>query len=71
MLHGTTCYRVLNVTWYYMLHGTTKCFMLIHVNVTIFNWVLHVTHITYQMVLNATWYMEKENLNSFSFNTII
>ena len=51
MLHnGTTCYMLLHVTWYYMLHGT-KCYMVVHVT-----WYYMLHGFKCYMVLNVTWY---------------
>ena len=44
MLHGTTCYMVLHVKWYYNLHGT-KCDLVIHAS------------IEFYMVKPIKWYL--------------
>ena len=45
--HGTTCYMVLHVTWYYMLHGTNIawCYMLQGTT----------CYILLYIALNSTW----------------
>ena len=49
MLHGTTSYMVLHVTWYYMLYGTT-CYFVPHLT---WYYMLHGT--TCYMVLHVTY----------------